>query len=275
MTALSGSYDYRPVALCIALAMSASYAALHLAGGMTAAQVWARAVFHRFRTIQTGDLSSSRKHELYFKTMSEAVPEIMWTAGPDGADDYFNRRWFDYTGLTFEQSRGTGWTVAVHPDDLGPFLEKWEKARRRAQPYTVEYRLRGADGTYRWFVCRGNPIRDLKGDVVKWFGTCSDIEDQKQNQQILEQQILERTMQLADANTRLQEEMLEKDSARKELDQQTDRMLRELEERSSERPCWRRWENCCRAVSVWRKFSRPLWALRPGYFPPPEERWHC
>lgn len=232
MTALSGSYDYRPVALCIALAMSASYAALHLAGGMTAAQVWARAVFHRFRTIQTGDLSSSRKHELYFKTMSEAVPEIMWTAGPDGADDYFNRRWFDYTGLTFEQSRGTGWTVAVHPDDLGPFLEKWEKARRRAQPYTVEYRLRGADGTYRWFVCRGNPIRDLKGDVVKWFGTCSDIEDQKQNQQILEQQILERTMQLADANTRLQEEMLEKDSARKELDQQTDRMLRELEERS-------------------------------------------
>jgi PAS domain S-box-containing protein len=192
----------------------------------------ASSFFDRFIAAKKGDLKSALEHELYFRTLSEAVPEIMWTAGPDGADDYFNRRWFDYTGLTFEQSRGMGWTVVVHPDDLAPCLEKWGNARRRAEPYTVEYRLRGTDGTFRWFLCRGNPIHDLKGEVVKWFGTCSDIEDQKQNQQILERQILERTMQLADANTRLQEEMLEKDSARNELDQQNERMLRELGERS-------------------------------------------
>jgi diguanylate cyclase (GGDEF)-like protein/PAS domain S-box-containing protein len=192
----------------------------------------ASSFFDRFLATQKGDLKIALQHELYFRTLSEAVPEIMWTASPDGADDYFNRRWFDYTGLTLEQSRGIGWTVVVHPDDLGPCLEKWESARLRAEPYTVEYRLRGSAGVYRWFLCRGNPIRGLKGEVLKWFGTCSDIEDQKHDQQILEQQILERTMQLADANTRLQEEMLEKDFARKELDQQTGRMLRELEDRS-------------------------------------------
>jgi PAS domain S-box-containing protein len=116
----------------------------------------ASSVFDRFMAIQKGDLNIARERELYFRTLSEAVPEIMWTAAPDGGDDYFNGRWFDYTGLTFEQSRGTRWTEVVHPDDLGPCLEKWENARLRVQPYTVEYRLRGKDGIYRWFVCRGN-----------------------------------------------------------------------------------------------------------------------
>jgi len=170
-------------------------------------------------TALTGDPNSSREHELYFKTMAEAVPEIIWTADVNGMDDYFNQRCFDYTGLTFEQLQGIGWTKIIHPDDLEVCTEKWESALRTGKPYDVQYRLRGRDGTYRWFLCRANPIRDPEGDIVKWFGTCTDIEDQKLNQQILEQQILERTMQLADANTRLQEEMLEKDSARKELDQ--------------------------------------------------------
>jgi diguanylate cyclase (GGDEF)-like protein/PAS domain S-box-containing protein len=186
----------------------------------------------RFMATQKGDLKLARRHELYFRTLSEAVPEIMWTADPDGTDDHFNRRWFDYTGLAPDQSRGTAWTVVVHPDDLALCLAKWENARHRAEPYTVEYRLRGKDGVYRWFLCRGNPIRDPKGEVVKWFGTCTDIEDQKQSHQILEEQILERTMQLADANTRLQQEMSEKDSARRELDQQNERMMGELEKRS-------------------------------------------
>jgi diguanylate cyclase (GGDEF)-like protein/PAS domain S-box-containing protein len=188
--------------------------------------------FDRFIATQNGDLKLARQHELYFRTLSEAVPEIMWTASPNGADDYFNRRWFDYTGLTLEQSQGTGWTSAVHPDDLDPCLEKWENARLRAEPYTVEYRLRGSAGSYRWFLCRGNPICGLNREVLKWFGTCSDIEDQKHDQQILEQQILERTMQLADSNTRLQEEMCQKDSARREFDQHNEVMMEELRKRS-------------------------------------------
>jgi diguanylate cyclase (GGDEF)-like protein/PAS domain S-box-containing protein len=192
----------------------------------------ASSFFDRFMATQKSDLKLAQQHELYFRTLSEAVPEIMWTADPDGADDYFNRKWFDYTGLTLEQSRGKGWTVVVHPDDLDLCLAKWENAQRRAEHYTVEYRLRGNDGVYRWFLCRGNPIRGPKGEVLKWFGTCTDIEDQKQSRQILEEQILERTMQLADTNARLQEEMLGKDQARNQFDRQNGKMLKELEARS-------------------------------------------
>jgi len=218
MTILNGSYDYRLVALFVVLVALASYAALDLAG--------------RFTGLRTGDLNTPRESELYFQTMAEAIPEIIWTAGPDGADDYFNQKCFDYTGLTLEQLRGTGWTVIVHPDDLGLCVEKWESALRTGDPYDVEYRLRGKDGAYRWFLCRGNPIRNPEGEIVKWFGTCTDIESQKQNQQILQEQILERTMELADTNTRLQEEMVEKDFARNQLDQQNESMMRELEKRS-------------------------------------------
>ena len=192
----------------------------------------ASSFFDRFMAVQKGNLSTAREREFYFQTMAEAAPEIIWTADVNGMDDYFNRKCFDYTGLTFEQLRGTGWTGIVHPDDLGVCAAKWESAMRTGEPYDVQYRLRGRDATYRWFLCRGNPIRDAEGEVVKWFGTCTDIEDQKQSQQILEEQILERTMQLANANTRLQVEMSERDLARKELDQQTERMLRELKQRS-------------------------------------------
>ena len=158
---------------------------------------------------------------------------MIWTADPDGSDDFFSRKWLEYTGLTTAQSVGSGWTVAIHPDDLAPCLEKWKTALRTGEPYDVEYRfLRAADGVYRWFLGRANPIRDTKGEIIKWFGTCTDIEDQKHNQQILEQEIKERTEELADANTRLQEEMWERDSARRELDLQNARMLREVTERS-------------------------------------------
>jgi diguanylate cyclase (GGDEF)-like protein/PAS domain S-box-containing protein len=192
----------------------------------------ASSFFDRFISMQRGDLTVARGRELYFRTLAEAVPEIMWTGDPDGADDYFNRKWFDYTGLTLEQSRGTGWTVAVHSDDLDPCLVKWKNALRTGDPYDVEYRLRGKDGTFRWFFCRGNPIRNSAGEIIKWFGTCADIENQKHNQQILEEQILERTVQLADINSRLQSEMLEKDSARNQLDQQNESMMRDLEKRT-------------------------------------------
>jgi diguanylate cyclase (GGDEF)-like protein/PAS domain S-box-containing protein len=192
----------------------------------------ASSFFDRFMAAQKGDLSTARERELYFQTMAEGIPEIIWTAGPDGATDFSNRKWLDYSGLTVEQSRGAGWTVAVHPDDLNECSSKWEEAMRSAQPYVAEVRFRGKDGIFRWFLARANPIRDAGGEVVKWFGTCTDIESQKQNQQILEEQVLERTAQLAESNTRLQSEMLEKDSARNQFDQQNERMMRELEQRS-------------------------------------------
>ncbi|MGA9980633.1 MAG: diguanylate cyclase [Candidatus Sulfotelmatobacter sp.] len=198
-----------------------------LAGAITAA------FLDRFLAAQRAATEASRKDELYLRAVAEALPEMIWTADPDGSDDFFSRRWSEYTGLTMEQSLGSGWTVAIHADDLGPCLEKWKIALRSGEPYDVEYRFRrAADGVFRWFLGRANPIRDAKGEIIKWFGTCIDIEDQKHNQQILEEQIKERTEELADANTRLQEEMCQRDAARRELDQQNERMLREVTERS-------------------------------------------
>jgi PAS domain S-box-containing protein len=164
--------------------------------------------------------------------MAEAVPEIVWTADVNGADDFFNQTCYDYTGLTFDQLGGSAWKEIIHPDDLEATASLWEKALRTGEPYDVQYRLRGKDGNYCWFLCRANPIRNAEGTIVKWLGTCTDIESQKQSQQVLEQEILERTTQLADANTRLQEEMSEKDFARNELDQQNERMMQDLTERS-------------------------------------------
>ncbi len=215
---LIGSRDYGLVGLLLLAVIVASGIVLFV---VNRAMAW-----------QKGDLRAGRERELYFQTMVEGLPEIIWTADPNGADDYFNRKCFDYTGLTLEQMRGTGWTVIVHPDDRAVCLAKWETALRTGDPYDVEYRLRARDGTFRWFLCRGKPIRNSGGEIVKWFGTCTDIENQKQNQQVLEEQILERTVQLADTNTRLQEEMVEKDFARSELDQQNERMLEELKKRS-------------------------------------------
>jgi diguanylate cyclase (GGDEF)-like protein/PAS domain S-box-containing protein len=183
------------------------------------------------RNLQLAETNSRLQRELYFQTM-EGIPEIVWTANPDGAIDFTNRKWLDYSGLTAEQSLGKGWTLAVHVDDLALCIAKWESALLAGNPYETEYRLRDREGHFRWFLVRANPIRNSAGEIIKWFGSCTDIESQKQNQQILEEQILERTAQLADANTRLQEEMLEKDFARNELDQQNDRILSELQKRS-------------------------------------------
>jgi len=211
--------------LGIGVISCASFALLSLAIGA--------ALLDRLLRAQCEVIEATRKDELYFRTLAEALPEMIWTANPDGSDDFFSRKWFDYTGLTLEQSQGNGWTVVIHPDDLAPCLAKWKVALQSGEPYEVEYRFRRAsDGKHRWFLGRANPIRDGKGEIVKWFGTCTDIEDQKRHQQILEEQIKERTAELADANTRLQEEMWERDAARRELDRQNEKILREVTERS-------------------------------------------
>jgi diguanylate cyclase (GGDEF)-like protein/PAS domain S-box-containing protein len=175
---------------------------------------------------------SAQESELYFRTLAEAVPEIIWTTDPAGVPDFFNSCWYRYTGLTAEQSREGGWKAIVHPDDFPTRAERWERSLATGSPFEIEYRFRQADGVYRWFLGRANPVRDEKGTIIKWFGTCTDIEEQKHNQQILEGQITARTEELADANTRLQEEMWEKDVARRQLDERNENVLRELTERS-------------------------------------------
>ena len=186
----------------------------------------------RLLMAQRAVTATAQESELYFHTLAEAVPEIIWTTDPAGSPDFFNSCWYRYTGLTPEQSRESGWKSMLHPDDRPTSMEEWEKSLASGASYQIEYRLRNVDGAYRWFLSRANPVRDEKGKIIKWFGTCTDIEDQKHNQQILEDQIRDRTEELADANTRLHEEMWEKDLARRQLDEQNADILRELTERS-------------------------------------------
>ena len=157
---------------------------------------------------------------------------MIWTARTDGSIDFLSEPLIRYGGVTAEEVKDWGWKKALHPDDVASCMSTREQAFRSGEPYLSEYRLRRADGQYRWFLGKGNPVRDQHGQIVKWVGTCTDIEDQKHNQQILEEEIRARTEELADANTRLQEEMWERDLARRKLDEQNEKMLSELTERS-------------------------------------------
>jgi diguanylate cyclase (GGDEF)-like protein/PAS domain S-box-containing protein len=194
--------------------------------------VIAAAFLDRLLALQNAALGAAREDLSHFRILAEAIPGIVWTASPDGRTDYCNKRWYEMTGLSEEQTMKYGWRDAIHPDDLPVRVKDWEQALKTGETFQTEYRLLDKEKNYRWHLSRGTAVRDAKGAVVKWFGTCTDIEDQKQNQQILENEIKERTLELANANTRLQEEMWDRDLARKELDQQNEVMMADLTERS-------------------------------------------
>lgn len=119
------------------------------------------------------------KHEMKFRSIAEAIPGIVWTASPNGSRDYHNRCWFEYTGMTHEESVGWGWCKAVHPDDLPNALEHWARAFVDLENYDVEYRLMRMDGEYRWHLARARPLYDGLNKVQKWIGNATDIHDQK------------------------------------------------------------------------------------------------
>lgn len=118
--------------------------------------------------------------------LAEAIPHLVWTARPDGSVDYLNQRWCQYTGKSLEESEGWGWQSVVHPDDLEACLFEWQTARESGAPYEIEYRLMGQDKQYRWHLGRGCPVKDDDERILKWFGTCTDIHEQKQVQIMLQ-----------------------------------------------------------------------------------------
>jgi PAS domain S-box-containing protein len=118
-----------------------------------------------------------RQRQRELRTLAEAIPQLVWTAGPDGLADYFNRRWCAYTGLTRAEAEGNGWREVVHPGDLTACDARWAEAVRTGQTFEVTYRLRCVDGSYRWFLSRAEPVLDDDGRVVRWFGTCTDVDD--------------------------------------------------------------------------------------------------
>jgi len=120
-----------------------------------------------------------------FRTMAEAMPQIVWITRPDGGNVYFNQQWMDYTGLTLEESLGHGWNKPFHPEDRQRAWEAWQHATATLGTYALECRLRRADGAYRWWLIRGVPHQDASGTILKWFATCTDIQDLKMIEEAL------------------------------------------------------------------------------------------
>jgi len=120
-----------------------------------------------------------RESEQRWRSLTEALPQLVWTATPDGACDYFSTQWTQHTGVPGSDLVGRGWLEVLHPDDREATRQQWTAAVKRSGTYDVEYRVRRFDGEYRWFKTRGVPIRDGGGGIFKWFGTCTDITEAK------------------------------------------------------------------------------------------------
>src|SRR4051794_5174642 len=126
-----------------------------------------------------------RESEQRWRSLTEALPQLVWSATPDGACDYFSTQWTQHTGVPEPDLLGWRWLEVLHPDDREPTRRLWTDSVAGRGPYDVEYRVRRSDGVYRWFKTRGTPIRDSAGRVVQWFGTCTDISDLRQTEQAL------------------------------------------------------------------------------------------
>lgn len=123
-----------------------------------------------------------------FRTLSEAMPQIVWVTRADGWTFYLNQQWTDYTGRTLEEGLGEGWVEAFHPDDQLSAREAWQHAYAETNIFSIEARIQRADGLYRWWLCRAIPLKDAAGNVLKWIGTSTDIDALKLAQEQLRQQ---------------------------------------------------------------------------------------
>src|SRR5437879_1728206 len=120
----------------------------------------------------------SQKKEDLLRLVIDTIPIMAWSTRPDGVVDFLNQRWLDYSGLSWEQYLEAP-TRPIQPEDIPRVLEKWRACMAAGEPYEDEMRLRRADGEYRWFLVRTVPLRDEQGNIVKWYGTSTDIEDRK------------------------------------------------------------------------------------------------
>ena len=142
--------------------------------------------------------------EREFRQLADSLPHIVWTAKPDGVVDYYNKQWYDFTG--FKESTGDqDWPLILHPDDVRLCLDKYYHSVQTGEPYAIEYRFMDfRTGGYRWFLGKAQTIKDSDGKIVKWFGSCTDIDTQKSFSEKLEQKVDERTLELKKMNIELQ-----------------------------------------------------------------------
>ena len=124
-----------------------------------------------------------RKEEKHLRDVVETIPAMAFSARSDGTTEFVNRPWLDYTGLSEKANLDSGWQLTIHPDDLEEHLSKWQASLATGAPFENEARHRDANGAYRWFLVRAVPLRDKRGNILKWYGTLTDIEDRKRSEQ--------------------------------------------------------------------------------------------
>lgn len=141
-----------------------------------------------------------------FRQLADLVPQIIWTGEPDGYIDYYNKRWYEYTGFEQNDFGDESWIPILHPDDVAVVMEFWYGSVQKGTHYQLEFRLKnGNTGEYRWFLSKGLPILDKDGVITKWFGTCTDIHEQKTITEKLEGLVSDRTKELQRSNEDLQQ----------------------------------------------------------------------
>src|SRR5687767_14365766 len=138
-----------------------------------------------------------------YRLIAETIPHLVWATAADGAADYFNSRLLAYAGLSAGQMAGQGWREIIHPDDRQRVSRAWNAASHTGEQYTIECRLRRADAEHRWHHVSALPLRDADGRILRWFGTCTDIDAEVRGAQILESMVEERTAALHEAQARL------------------------------------------------------------------------
>jgi PAS domain S-box-containing protein len=121
-------------------------------------------------------IQALRESEATFRERLNAIPQMVWSTLPDGSHDFFNDRWYEFTGVPAGSTDGDAWVDVFHEDDQPRTTARWQHSLTTGEPYEVEYRLRDRTGIYRWVLGRALPIRDTQGDIVRWMGTCTDVD---------------------------------------------------------------------------------------------------
>jgi len=139
-----------------------------------------REAAHRAALKSANFAAAIQEREHRIRELAEAVPQIVWTTDPNGSIDWYNHRWYDFTGQTAEQAAGWGWQAAYHRDDLQRMMDVWPDSIRSGRPCDIDVRLQGKDGKFRWFLSRIVPLHSDDGSIIRWYGTATDIDAQKQ-----------------------------------------------------------------------------------------------
>jgi PAS domain S-box-containing protein len=140
-------------------------------------------------------LEALTESEAKFRVLADAMPQMVWSTLPDGFHDYYNARWYEFTGVPLGSTDGEGWNDMFHPEDRERAWAAWRRALETGEPYEIEYRLRHSSGVYRWTLGRATALRGEDGEIVRWFGTCTDIDELKrmeQGKELLSQELSHR-----------------------------------------------------------------------------------